>query len=310
MELTTEKITEKLQSIQNRFNRYTFDNKTIAHYITFIEYDKKENRERTEKEKGEFIRIVCGQHYREFVKDYSHVVIAKDKYSKYFIYVKGKNDKLYNTSLDLFVSNRLERTIDVVYDTAEKFNIIVSNKYVTGQIEFPTGNVLFANFFKNPNNDGYAFELKDDEKYSSINSINNELGEQNTMRLLSNNHGLGYVQLGNTSAQIYKVNDDKIIMTQCYLEYYDEEKEKEITISVPEDWELLGEVCCGVWRVEFIDQHNFDKGDTLPLNKYDNFCGQVSPGVWTIKNMYHFMNDDSFLKKGEVPIWVELTRNK
>ena len=306
--LTTKRITERLQAIQNRYNRYTFDDDSVKSYVIFVMYDEKKKRYRTRKEKEDYLMVVCDQHYRELVKEYSHVVISKRKYGQHHIQIKGRGGKLYNDSMDLVVSERMGRTIEMVYEKAEAFNKIHSEKCVTGQVEFPTGNILFANFFKNSKEDDYAFEIPGDIKYSSQNSINHALGEQNTMKILSDVHGLGYAQLGNTSAAIYKVGDDRIVMTNCYLEYYDEDKDQYLDVVMPKDWELIGEVCCDVWRVEFIDQENFDKGDTFPLDKYDNFSAQVSPGTWTIKNNYHFMNDDSFLKKGQVPVWVELTK--
>lgn len=306
--LTTKRITERLQRIQNRYNLQVFDDNTIKSYVTFVEYDKDKDKKRTRKEKENYLRVVCDQHYRELVKEYSHVAITKGKYGQYRIQLKGRGDKLYDV-MDLVVSERLGRTVEMVYKTAESFNKIHSDKCVTGQVEFPTGNVLFANFFKNSKQDDYAFEIPGDEKYSSVNSINHSFGEQNTMEILSHMHGLGYVQLGNTSAAVYKASDDRIIITSCYLEYYDEDKEQEIDVVAPLEWALLGEVCCDVWRVEFIDQENFNKGDTLSLDQYDTFRVQVSPGLWTIKNSYHFMNDDRFLKKGQIPVWVELTKN-
>ena len=83
-------------------------------------------------------------------------------------------------------------------------------------------------------------------------------------------------------------------------------------MPLPEGWELLGTICCDVWRVEFIDQKNFNKGDVLPINhkKYQHnppFKGKVNPGLWSIKNRYHFIQDET-KKEGEYPMWVELTR--
>lgn len=308
--LTQEEIKKQLKSVQNEYNAYDFDDESILRYSLLIMYDEKNKRPRTRKEKESFLHHIMDEHRRELVKEYSHVVIAKGTYGKYYILIKTRRG-LYSP-MDIYVSKRLGTTVDDVYKKAEVFNKIHSEKSVEGQVEFPTGNILFANFFKNSKCDDYAFEVPDDLKYGSECSINHSYGEQKTMEILSKTHGLGYVQLGNTSAAVYKVNDDKIVMCTLWPQLYDEE-EGEVDVPIPADWKLLGEVCCDVWRVEFIDQANFDKGDTIPIDhkayEYNKpFKGKVNPGTWHIKNRYHFMNDESYLRKGKIPTWVELNR--
>ncbi len=312
--LTIKKIQESLKSIQNRFNRCDFDDKSVLRYSTLIMYDDRKKRKRTRKEKESFLQHIINEHTREIVKEYSHVVISKGVYDKYYIQIKGRGDRLYTSQMDIYISKRSGRTLDLVYERAEVFNKIHSEGYTECQVEFPTGNILFANYFKNKAQDDYAFEMPDDLKYKSYYSINHSFGEQATMKMLSQTHGLGYVQLGNTSATVYKIGDDRIIITTAYP-YYDDDDGYEHDIPIPSDWEKLGEVCCNVWRVEFIDQANFDKGDALPLDhkeyQYNEpFTGKVNPGIWNIKNRYHFMNDDVYMKKGEIPIWVEIVRQK
>jgi hypothetical protein len=216
--------------------------------------------------------------------------------------------------MDLYAfKSHEEEIIKEIHQTAEKFNEILVNGYTSTEIKFPTGEILFSNFFKNSAGNDYAFDVPKDLKHKELYSINHAFGEQNCMDLLSKEHGLGYVQLGNTSVSIYKVNDDKIIMTSQWACYYDEEADTETDIPVPDGWELLGNVDCDVWRVEFIDKVNFDKGDVLPLDhkKYEYnepFTGKVNPGIWTIKNTYHFMDDRVETRKGNIPVWVEMNR--
>ena len=77
---------------------------------------------------------------------------------------------------------------------------------------------------------------------------------------------------GITSANIYLVNDDRIVITPCYPVYFDED-DVERDLEAPLTWAYLGTVSCDVWRIEFIDQKNFDKGDALPIDRkeYETF---------------------------------------
>jgi hypothetical protein len=270
-------------------------------------HDKEEDKERTEKEKESFLQHIIDNHSRELVKEYNHIVISKGKYGKYFIQIK-RGERLYPIT-EIYVSDRLGSTVETVYETAEALEKIHTQKYVESTVEFPTGEIIFANFFKNSKADDYAFEMPEDFKYTDKFSINHSLGEQRTMEVLSQIHGLCYVQLGNTSAAVYKVSDDKIVMTNPWVEDYAEDT----VIQIPKDWELIGEVCCDVWRVECIDQQNFDKGDALPIDHEEYqynvpFKGKVNPGTWDVKCSYHFMRDEVEIKAGRIPIWVELTR--
>ena len=314
MPLTKEEIKEKLKSIQSDLNKYNFDDKSIDIYTDMIFTNKDTGKERSEDEKQSFLTHIIDDHYREVVKELSHVIITKDKYGRYYICLNKRN-RIYPI-LEVFAfRSHKEEIIRDIHKWAEECNTIYANGYTEGEVEFPSGEILFANYFKNAENNGYAFEVPEDLKYKERNSINHSFGEQNTMKILSKEHGLGYVQLGNTSATVYKVNDDRIVITSAWASYYDEETETEEDISIPEEWQELGEICCDVWRVEFIDVVNFSKGSTLPLDhkgyEYNRpFTGKVNPGIWTIKNTYHFMDDQKEMKKGNIPIWVEMNRKE
>lgn len=311
MTLTKTEIQKQLRAIQTDLNSVRFDEHNIEHYTGFIFSDKDGN-ERPEKEKEDFLLHIKEENYREIVKELSHVTVTRNKYRRHFICVK-RYGKLYPV-IELYAfKSKEEEIVKFIYEQAEQFNNILANRYTSTEIKFPTGEIIFANFFKNNACDGYAFEVPEDVQYKEINSINHSLGEQNTMKILSDTHGLGYVQLGNTSAAVYKVSNDKIIITTCYAYYMDEEDGYERDIPIPDDWELIGEICCDVWRVEFIDKENFDKGDALPIDheKYDHnepISCKVNPGIWEITNRYHFIRDESCTEKGEIPIWVELDR--
>lgn len=307
MTLTKEVIKDKLLAIRNQYNEYKMDDNAIDRSVSFIYYDEHRH-ERTEEKKKVFLSITINDNYLEFVKEYSYVVLLKNKYGRYYIYLKGRK----HPSIEIYLPKEDTDKIDeIVFKPAEEYNRIFEQKYVYGEVEFPSGEIYFSNYFHNSASDDYAFGMPDGKKYKSLNSINHLLGESNTMRILSEVHGLGYVQLGNTSADVYKINDDKMVITDCYLEDPDTEEE----VEIPAKWEKIGNICCDVWRVEFIDKINFDKGDALPLDDkaYDYnkpFKMKVNPGTWAIKNRYRSMDDHKMLKQGKVPVWVEIERKK
>lgn len=311
MTLTKEEIKEKLKEIQTDLNKEKFTDDLIDHYSKFI-YQDRNGEARSEKEMAMYLSFITDENMRHLVKDYSHVSITENGTGLWYINAK-KNGKLYSILKYFVKDSHAEEIKAEVFRLTEVFNKILTQGYVTTEINFPTGELIFANYFKNTAQDDYAFEVPEHLKYKEPYSINHSLGEQNTMDVLSRNHGLGYVQLGNTSAAVYKVTDDKLVMVSPWAFEYDEEKEMDVDIPVSEDWQYLGEISCDVWRVEFIDKENFNKGDALPLDheSYEfnkPFEGKVNPGTWQVKNYYHFTNDRKATKLGQVPIWVEIER--
>ena len=311
MKYLTKKVVEsKLRAIQNRFNADILTEDELLLTVYKVMHDFKKGKKRSRRMKELFLNMKIDDYSRELVKEYDHVVVSKNPFDKFFIQIK-RYGKLYR-GVEIFVSERNNRTIDTVYETAEEMNKIYADKCHTSTVEFPTGNVIFANFFKNSSNDSYAFDMPKDLKYSEEYSINNDIGTQKTMRKLSEVHGLAYIQLGNTSAHVYKVGEDRIVIAPAFA-YYEDDDGYEHDMPEPSGWELMGEICCDVWRVEFIDQQNFDKGDTLPLDHEDYeynkpFHCSVNPGIWEIKNRYHFMDDRVEIKNGLFPVWCEITR--
>ena len=308
--LTLKAITERLNSIKNRFNAHLMDESTITSTALFIYYDSKTKKQRSRKDKDLFLSMKCDDLHRELVKEYDHVVVSKGKWGRYYIHIKRYN-RIWFTPMELYVSERLGTTVESVWEAAEAFNKIHEQGFTTTEVDFPTGDLIFANFFKNMKCDDYAFEMPEDLKYKNRFSINHALGEQNTMEILAKKHGLCYAQLGNTSVAVYTDGKDRIIMTTTCPYYYEDDFEHEL--DYPFEWEKVGEIICDVWRIECIDQANFEKGDALPIDhkEYDHnkpITCTVNPGIWTVKSAYHFVDDDKELKAGKYPIWVELTR--
>lgn len=197
-----------------------------------------------------------------------------------------------------------EEAIELTKQVAKVYN----RKYTEiNELNIPTGELIFANFFLDTNSK-YLFDIDKKIKYEDEYSINNKFGRQNCMDYLAKHHNLGYVQLGNTSCDIYKVNEDKIYITATWFE---DKNGKDIL--PPAEWQRLGSICCDVWRVEFVDnsflatRENFNRER---FNKMDNVVANVAPGKWTVRNYYGDRSDKSLAKKFGYPVWVELNRIK
>ena len=311
--ITEKSIINQLTSIKNKFNTHFLNETSIKSQAKFIIYNEKKNKKRTRLSKESLLEYMFDEYKREEIRTFKHIiVVGRPRSNKYYLYMNRERERVIPI-IDIFVNKRKGETIQKVFDIAKKFNQIHEQRYVTTKVTFPSGNLLFANFFKNLKADDYAFPVPDELKHSE--SINHSVGEQNTMKILSDTHGLGYAQLSNTSASVYIINNDKIIVTsRC--PYYEDNEGFEQELKAPSEWQYLGDVCCEVWRIEVIDQENFDKvNDALPIDdkeyEYDPpIKGKVTAGVWTIKNQHHFIGDHDYTKKGEFPVWVELTRDK
>lgn len=216
-----------------------------------------------------------------------------------------KDGNGYNILFERFNKKMSEtEAIKFTKQIAEVYN----RKYTEiKELNIPTGWLVFANFFANTDNK-YLFDIDERLKYENEYSINNKFGRQTCMNYLAKHHNLGYVQLGNTSCDIYKVNENKIYITATWFEDKDGKD-----ILPPTEWKLLGNICCNVWRVEFIDnsfltaRENFNRER---FNKMDNVMANVAPGKWTVRNYYGDGSDKSLAKKFGYPVWVELNRIK
>lgn len=309
--LTEKAIKNKFLKIKNQFNEHLLSEDTIDKYTSIVMYDKEKNK-RSRKLKESFLMILINDYKRDFVIEFDNVIVSKGaRGSIYYIHIKYK-DSIY-TPMKIFIDKRKGDKPSKAIKIAKEFEKIEKRGYTECNVEFPSGKIVFSNFFKNKKMDDYAFEMPDQLKYKDLYSINHQLGEQNVMKKLSELHGLGYAQLGNCSASIYKISDNHIIVTTTHPYY--EEHGFELELDRQVDWEYLGDICCDVWRIEFIDQENFKKGDALPLDhkeyRYNKpLLTKVNPGIWSVKNRYHYIDDDSELKKGQYPKWVELRRIK
>jgi hypothetical protein len=186
---------------------------------------------------------------------------------------------------------------------AQQHSDIMVAKSEDVTVTFPTGELLIGSYFHPMD------ELPEDDKWAEKYSINGAIGRINTMKWLAENRGIAYGQLGNMSFSAYKVNDDRIILTDAYMDDRDYDDE-ELKITIP-DATYLGKICCCVWRFEIVDKadikkHNFD----LASNNDDNdpLEVKVNPGVWDMKVYYQQRSDKQLIKDFGYPLYAELNR--
>ena len=192
---------------------------------------------------------------------------------------------------------KIAKEIDNVY--CQGFNEIK-------RLSVPTGQLVFSNFFSNTEQ-GYLFSIPKELKYTDVYSINNRYGRQNCMNYLAENFNLGYFQLGNTTCDVFKINDDRIVVGPNY--YYDEVTDKDV--EPPEHWTSLGSIECAVWRLEFIDKQFLDTAplfDKERFNNNDSVTVEVTPGDWSLRCYYHYKTDRALSKKEGYPVWAEINR--
>ena len=162
------------------------------------------------------------------------------------------------------------------------------------EIEVPSGELLFTNFFKKDEIYKKPFE-KDD-----INSINCILGEFELMKYLSEKN-IGYGQMGNMSVNVFvkKTGDEIIIGT----DYGYNEKDGEYEIK-HKGFINCGRISLSVWRwmcgdIQILKEHNEEIPKDLKLNKSidhdykDYILTKVKKGTWVIEHYYSFVTEDS-----------------
>jgi hypothetical protein len=186
------------------------------------------------------------------------------------------------------------------------------NKCEEVTVEFPTGDLCISNFFCEDRDHGFD-ELPKDMKYKEEFSINNSFGRRNTMKWLAENRGIAYGQLGNTSCHVYKVSDDKLVVIGND-EYYIDDEGYEQEMTMPIEWEKVGDICCDVWRFEAVDkqrfvEHDFDLEAYKAEKTHKEFLDvTVNAGEWDMKCYYKYMSDDEMVKKFGHIVYAELER--
>lgn len=210
---------------------------------------------------------------------------------------------------DVLRLNKNNYTKQDAFNKAKEIDAVYTRGYtVINKLYVPTGQLVFANYFLNTK-DEYAFKLPENLYFKEKYSINTKYGRQNSMNYLAKNYNLGYAQLGNTTAAIFKIDDNRLIIAPEY--YYNDITDEEV--SPLKNWKYLGDISCSVWRIEFTDKATIDNHKTFNhkhLEKEDNVVIKVNPGVWSIQNYYHDKSDNDLAKKFGYPIWVELNKQQ
>lgn len=172
---------------------------------------------------------------------------------------------------------------------------LVEAKKMVSEINVPSGELLFTNFFKK--DEIYDFP-KGVNKYDSEHSINGLIGRFNLMQYLATQN-IGYGQMGNMSVNVF-VNKagDEIIIGGDYG--YDENREYTIKHK---GFKNLGSISLSVWRwmcgdMEVLRKHGEKLPDNLVMNKQtendykDYILTKVLPGTWVIEHFYDFPEND------------------
>jgi len=232
------------------------------------------------------------------IQTFSKIILVDGDYGQYFLYVRTETGVRI---IEDFYANTLEEAIKIA---TEENTIREQGFKEVKHISFPTGNIVFTNFFSNKSNDDYKFDLPKNIKYDNAFSINSNRGQQNTMNYLADTFQLGYAQLGNTTCAVYKKSETEIIITTAYLCTHNDGGE--IDIPITDSYEYMGSIECAVWRTEFMDTTFLNDQQNI---ENDQILVNVSAGDWSFKNYYAFCDDELSFLKGEVPIWIELKKN-
>jgi hypothetical protein len=170
-------------------------------------------------------------------------------------------------------------------------------------ISVPTGNLLIANHF------GEFFQdCTEEDKYTDPWSINYQRGRNNCADYLAKSN-VGYMQCGNQSVHIYqsKTNSEELVlmeweidMVEENIEYYREELAKGVdtekwTLALAEseatmleylDYNYVGSISCGVWRIMLADQQFLDEVNYVKDEYVDVVPVTVPAGDYEITNFF------------------------
>jgi hypothetical protein len=152
------------------------------------------------------------------------------------------------------------------------------------KIEVPTGNLVFANFFRQK------------EIYSPGDfEINSLLGRIQLAKHLADLN-VGYGQMGNMSVDVWKRTDGKQIIIGDG-EYFENSEYYQVHQN---EFIYLGNICLDVWRWMCADKSVLEKhGEKLPKLKVDKcvdleyrdfILAKVESGTWVIHHYYDLLS--------------------
>lgn len=207
--------------------------------------------------------------------------------------------KLYDTMPEKY--KYLIKETDI--STCE-FLPIKKQGYLRSEIEVPTGEIVFANYFDQD-------KFYKNEKHRGEKSINSTLGRDVLMQDLAKEN-IGYGQMGNMSVTLFVKNDGTEIIVSTEFGYNKEDGEFEVEHDgfIP-----LGQISLSVWRWQCGDKKILlDGGEKLPDDlkisneKHDGYeeliAMRVKPGRWEIKHYYDFFTEE--MDDAKAPIYSHL----
>jgi hypothetical protein len=243
----------------------------------------------------------CGARmYGVLIDDNTWSYVPSDKYWKI---ADTKPDK-YNVN---FTKEDLKST------ECPLFKQLGNERKIVTEIEVPSGNLIFANYFEN----NETYESKEHRE------INDVKGRMDLMKHLAKKN-IGYGQMGNMSITIYSNKKEVIIgdNLECYEDnkcYHDsnpdtvddywlkEVEQAEAYKKMLKDGKFKekGEISLSVWRWQCGDKQILEEqfGEKFPGLKKDDkslysseyvWIG-VEPGTWVIEHYYDFPENGDYL---------------
>lgn len=243
----------------------------IKYYTVDLERDYQPGQRVKE---GEHYCFDCGTTLSILIVDEKTVTLV-DRY--FYSEESRKNKEGYkNFRLDLSLVTDCE--IKKFRDTGK----------LVSEINVPTGDLIFTNYFKKE--ELYTMP----NEYKSENSINCIQGRYNLMQHLAAKN-IGYGQMGNMSVSVFVKNTgDEIIIGSEYD--YDGDDENYVE---HEGFKNIGDISLSVWRwmcgdLQVLKDNNEELPTNLIVNKKieddykDYIWTKVTPGTWVIEHFHDF----------------------
>jgi hypothetical protein len=163
---------------------------------------------------------------------------------------------------------------------------LMKSKFLTAEIQAPTGKIVFQNYFNNEE----IYELPKQERYNPP-TINCIMGRNKLMQYLAAKN-VGYGQMGNMGITIY-ANNTEIIITE---ESFEGPNKKMRHYLKNNGYSKIGEISLRVWRwmcadVSVLKQYNEEATGIII---------DMQPGTYVIEHYAH-----ALLKK-DLPIWSRI----
>ena len=182
---------------------------------------------------------------------------------------------------------------------------LVNSGKMSVEIECPTGEIVFQNYFKTDRLYDYP---EDVNQYEDENSINCIKGRYSLMKTLAKEN-VGYGQMGNMSVNVFK-NDPgtEVLIGGDY--YYDkDDQEHEFNgnnfdhFPQYKGFKNLGSISLSVWRWQCADKqvlidaneplpeehsaHSWSDVEEAPLQRWaDTIIASCQPGTWVVEHYF------------------------